>query len=271
MIIDCHTHLGRNEHITCSVDQLLKSMDEARIDQSLVFAGDLNDAPNNWVLEQVRPHRDRLLMVAAAHPFKFEKTSEVQKNSAYLADLYQSGDITAVKFYSGYEHFSPGDALIREYLTDLEDVGCPAIFHMGDCLNSIKHAKLKYANPILIDDVANDYPDMNFIIAHMAYPWVREAAEVCYKNSNVYSDVSGFVYNKFTGHDKVRFKKNIDEFLDIADSDKLLFGTDFPIASQSSYLDALQYLSDGTINRQAAEIYTPEYMTKNVKRAFNLK
>ena len=264
-IIDCHTHLGRNEHIDCSVSQILKSMDEARIDQSLVFAGALNDCSNEWMLEQIAPHTDRLLGVAAYD----NTTGTGWDHTKRLVDWYGEGKIAAVKFYTGYEHFYPVDKV--SVLQYLNEVSCPAIFHMGDCLHSVSRAKLKYAQPIHIDEVAVDYPQMNFIIAHMAYPWVKEAAEVCYKNPNVYSDISGFVYNKFTGHDKTRFKKNIDEFLDIADSDKLLFGTDFPIASQSSYLDALQYLSDGKINRQAAEIYTPEYMTKNVKRAFNLK
>jgi predicted TIM-barrel fold metal-dependent hydrolase len=269
MIIDCHTHLGRNEHINCNVDQLLKSMDEARIDQSLVFAGDINDCSNEWMLEQIAPHKDRLLGVVAYTPPGFGNHYGLEYAREVFAAPYKAGEIAAVKFYTGYHHYEPSQ--IGWILAALNEVGCPAIFHMGDCLNSVKYSKLKYAQPLLIDDVANEYTNMNFIIAHMAYPWVREAAEVCYKNSNVYSDVSGFVYNKFTGHDRVRFKKNVDEFLDIADSDKLLFGTDFPIASQSSYLDALQYLSDGTINRQAAEIYTPEYMTKNIKRAFKLK
>lgn len=46
MIVDTHTHLGRNSHINYFAKDLLKSMDKAGIDKSLVFAGKLNDCPN---------------------------------------------------------------------------------------------------------------------------------------------------------------------------------------------------------------------------------
>lgn len=273
-IIDCHTHLGRNEHIDCSVDQLLKSMDKAKIDKALVFAGELNDCPNEWMLEQIKPHRDRLYGVMAyEHPnlfwIDFKKMAE-------------DNEVVAVKFYTGYEHYYPFDlydeskhsnasSLYHNPLSLCSELGIPAIFHCGDCLNSAHKAKLKYAHPLNIDEPATDYDDVKFIIAHMGYPWVKDAAEVCYKNANAYSDISGFVYDKFTGHDRIRFKRSIDEFLDIADSDKLLFGTDFPISNQLSYVDTLRDLSDQAASRQAGEFYTPEYMTKNVKRVFNLK
>jgi predicted TIM-barrel fold metal-dependent hydrolase len=254
MVIDCHTHLGRNQHINANAKQLLESMDKAGIEKALVFAGELSDCPNKWMLEQIAPHKDRLLGVAAYHLSSARPDIE-------LIDLYGEGKIVAVKFYTGYDHYIPAD--VSGTLSRLEQVGCPAIFHMGDCLNSVKKAKLKYANPLLIDDVAVDFPNMNFIIAHMAFPWQREAAEVCYKNDNVYTDVSGFVYDTFKETDRIRFKKVVNEVLDIASSDKLLFGTDWPIANQASYIDALDNVY--------GELMTPQSLTQNIERAFNLK
>jgi predicted TIM-barrel fold metal-dependent hydrolase len=270
MIIDCHTHLGRNEHIKARCKDLLDSMDAAHIDKALVFAGSLNDYDNKTMLKEVKPHHDRLLPVAAAEPHKFDTWAALSKDAEDLATLYQSGDIVAVKFYTGYHHYLPGDKEAREYLGHLEDVGCPAIFHMGDCLNSVKCAKLKYAHPLNIDEVAVDYPEMNFIIAHMGYPWHRDAAEVCYKNKNVFSDISGFVYGDFDKDALVKFQRTLNEFLDIANSDKLLFGTDWPISNQGAYLDALGWCAQHTTNSKMFEVFTPEYMTKNIERAFKL-
>jgi uncharacterized protein len=255
MIIDCHTHLGRNEHINANAKQLLESMDEAGIDKALVFAGELNDCPNNWMLEQIAPHKDRLLGVAA-----YRHTDQWKQEDIQLIEWYGEGKIVAVKFYTGYDHFYPAN--VNGILYELNKVGCPAIFHMGDCLNSVKKAKLKFANPMLIDDVAVDFPNMNFIIAHMAYPFQREAAEVCYKNDNVFTDVSGFVYDNFKESDRIKFKKVINEVLDISSSDKLLFGTDWPIANQVSYIDAL--------DNCYGELMTPQSLTQNIERAFKL-
>jgi uncharacterized protein len=259
MIIDCHTHLGRNEHINVSVKELLDSMDEADVDKALVFAGELNNCPNEWMLEQIAPHKDRLLGVAAVNGLS--KYSELQNvDIKRLLDSYGNGNIVAVKFYTGYDHYIPSDA--ERYLSHLQDVGCPVIFHMGDCLNSVKKAKLKYANPLLIDDVAVDFPNMNFIIAHMGYPFQREAAEVCYKNSNVYADISGFVYGEFKHSDEIRFKKTVMEFLDISTSDKLLFGTDFPISDQKSYLNSL--------DNCFGEMLTAQTLSQNIEKVFKL-
>jgi predicted TIM-barrel fold metal-dependent hydrolase len=275
MIIDCHTHLGRNDHIKANVNELLQSMDAAKIDKALVFAGELNDCSNDWMLQQIAPHKDRLLGVAAAnvigYPEKYGKNmSDIQKEAVQIAKWYEEGEIVACKFYTGYDHFYPGDRLGEEYLFELEDVGCPAIFHSGDCLNSCKGAKLKYAHPLHIDDVAVDFPKMNFIIAHMGYPWHRDAAQVCFKNQNVFSDISGFVYKNFEGEDLPKFQKTLNEFLDIANSDKLLFGTDWPISSQASYIDALDWVATNTTNKKAREIFSPQNLSQNVKKAFKL-
>lgn len=270
MIIDCHTHLGRNEHVNANAKQLLESMDSAKIDKALVFACDFNDCPNNHLTSEISGHRDRLLAVAAVHPFKWKKMSDIEREATRLADLYQAGDITAVKFYTGYDHYYPNDHVIEFYLAELESVNCPMIFHMGDCLNSVKHAKLKYAHPLHIDDIAVDYPGSNFIIAHMAYPWHRDAAEVCYKNKNVFADISGFVYGDFDTPDKVKFQNVLNEFLDIADSDRLLFGTDWPISKQRPYIEALEWIQVNTTNRKLSEVFDPRYMTLNVKKAFKL-
>lgn len=261
MIIDCHTHIGRNEHINASVDELLISMDKAGIDKAMVFASRLGDAPNEWVLEQVNQHKDRLYAVAAVRPKLHYLTKYIQEDAMMLHDLYAEGKIVGAKFYVGYEHYLPAEA--EHYLWAFNEVGCPAIFHSGDCLASCKHAKLKFAHPIHIDEVAVDYPKMNFIIAHMGFPWQRDAAEVCYKNANVYADISGFVYGDFKPGDTDKFKKVTSEFIEICPSDKLLFGTDFPISNQLSYKRALWDAWGDAI--------TPEKLSLNVKKAFKLK
>lgn len=240
MIIDCHTHLGRNDHIRASVKELLSSMDDAKIDKALVFAGELNDYPTDVMLEEIRPYRDRLSGVAS---FNFDlRGVQLENHITSLHDMYLLGEIVAVKFYTGYYHKLPTE--LGHVLSVLEQVSCPVIFHCGDCLNSVKCAKLKYAHPLNIDEVAVDYPGMKFVIAHMGYPWHRDAAEVCYKNDNVYTDISGFVYNSFTAESSEHFTKVISEVIEVAGgTDKILFGSDWPISNQKSYVHMLHGLA----------------------------
>ncbi len=270
-IIDCHTHLGRNEYITSNVKDLLISMDEAGIDKTLVFAGTLNDCPNGYMFEQISPHKDRLLGVAAANelsnpnPFSANELSnpfaaDLKHEARQIAEWYESGKIVACKFYTGYHHHLAGSESVRYYLEELNRVGCPAIFHCGGLYDLIEFGKLKYCHPFNIDDVAVDYRNINFVIAHVGSPFHREAAEVCYKNRNVYADISGFVYQSFNDQSIVRFNKMIDEVLEITLSDeRLLFGTDWPIASQKSYVDTIPMTK-----------LSMEVLSENAKRAFKL-
>lgn len=278
MIIDCHVHLGRNEHIKADVKELLESMDSAKIDKAMVFAGDLNAYPTYEMLKEIEPHRDRLYGVAA---WNFGHTTNITSPEygvwalgTHQRDIYRklhnAGLISAVKFYTGYDHYAPNSQQVRYALEELNKSKCPVIFHMGDCLSSVHCAKLKYAQPLDVDDVAVDYPDINFIIAHMGYPWVTDTAEVCYKNKNVYTDISGFVYGKFNKEDAGKFGQALYDFMDIADSSKLLFGTDWPISNQRSYIETLEYLSDISQTYKMSQILTPKYMTQNTKQAFNL-
>lgn len=281
MIIDCHTHLGRNEHIKSNVNELLASMDAAKIDKSLVFAGELNNVTTPEMLAEIEPHRDRLYGVAS---WNFNHTVNLTSpnygtwalgnhQATIMRKLYDAKHIVALKFYTGYDHYMPDSPQVRYALDELNRASspCPVIFHCGDCLNSVCRAKLKYAHPLNIDEVAVDYPNINFIIAHIGYPWVKDTAEVCYKNKNVYTDISGFVYKNFETEDKVKFKKVLDEFLDIAGSDKLLFGTDSPISNQRSYIEALDWVATNTTNKRVSEMLSPQYMTQNTIKAFKLK
>lgn len=261
-IIDCHTHIGRNEHINCSVDQLLLSMDKAKIDKALVFAGEINDCPNEYLLEQISSHKDRLYGVACAPLSRLA----LLEDPYYIRNIIELDNVIAVKFYLGYEHYFPNDPKIYQIMNLIAERNLTAIFHCGDCLSSIRNAKIKFAHPLLIDEVAVDFPNTNIVIAHVGYPWHRDTAQVCYKNKNVYTDISGFVYGDFSFNSIGQFKKMIEEFVEITGStDKLIFGSDFPISNQKSYVDTVKsvfyYPNDKIINGLFID---------NPKKCFNL-
>jgi predicted TIM-barrel fold metal-dependent hydrolase len=209
-------------------------MDKARIDQALVFAGALNDCPNEWLLQEIAPHPDRLIAIGSVSPLHEDRPTITQ-----LEDWIGSGDMAGLKFYVGYEHFFAGDEVMRPYLELLQRLQRPAIFHTGDLYDKVVGAKLKYAHPMTIDDAATDFPELKIIIAHMGWPYVREAAHVCSKNRNVYADVSGLVYGSFTHEDSVRFMRDLLQFMEIAPASKLIFGTDWPICNQESYVESV--------------------------------
>ena len=259
-IIDCHTHLGRNENITARVDELLRSMDSAGIERSLVIAGRLAALSNRDLLNEIRPHSDRLRAIIACHPLAADGQDNLK--DLQWEEPLRDPLVVGVKFYLGYEHYFPGDLRVGRALEAIQQMcqkGHPraAVFHCGDCLRAAgtRDAKLKYAHPLGVDDPATDFPDVKMVIAHMGYPWHRDAAEVVYKNENVYADMSGFVYGYFEGQDRQNFKRVVREFIEVAGSAKrLMFGTDWPISSSFSYVEMVNHMdelrsNDGSVKR----------------------
>ena len=101
----------------------------------------------------------------------------------------QAGRVKGFKAYLGYLHHGPASPGYAPYYRLAARYQIPVLFHSGDTYAA--SAKLKYAHPLLIDEVAVDYPDTNFVIAHGGCPWFVDAAEVIYKNANVWADLSG--------------------------------------------------------------------------------
>ena len=231
MIIDSHTHIG-TKTIIASADDMVKSMDAAGIDVAMVFAGKLMATATQTMLEAIAPHRGRLYGIGSVSPI------ERGPMPRDVRELLKAGTIRGLKFYPGYEYFYPYDECVRPFLNALQSTGRPAIFHSGDTFCGAEGSKLKYAHPLHIDEVAVDFPDLKIVIAHFGYPWQNDAAEVVYKNKNVYVDCSGFVYGDFGINDETNFRKVVDDYVRVAGGiDRILFGTDWPVSNQASYLD----------------------------------
>ena len=52
--------------------------------------------------------------------------------------------------------------------------------------------RLKYSNPMAVDDVAADFPGLDIILAHPSFPWQEEALAIAVHKPNVYIDLSGW-------------------------------------------------------------------------------
>lgn len=161
--------------------------------------------------------------------------------------------LVALKAYLGYVHAYPNDPGYVPYYKLAAKYQLPVIVHTGDTWQT--KAKLKFAKPEHIDDVAADYPEVNFVIAHFGNPWVMDAAEIIFKNENVWADLSGL----YVGDDK-----SIDELLKtgalpdrasgflpsaIKDAfkyatrfDRLLYGSDWPLSPMRSYRRVIEAL-----------------------------
>ena len=87
------------------------------------------------------------------------------------------------KFHPSLQAFHPNDRMAYPLYEALQELGMIALFHSGQTgigagLPGGGGIRLKYANPMALDDVAADFPDLRIVIAHPSFPWQDEALAV---------------------------------------------------------------------------------------------
>lgn len=154
-----------------------------------------------------------------------------------------AGRVRALKGYLGYLHFGPEHPNYTPYYELAARYRAPFVFHTGDTYSPF--AKLRFAHPLLVDDVAVNHPDVRFVIAHVGNPWTLDAAEVVYKNMNVWADLSGLAVGgdeAFTGEDRqdalADIRRDVQRAFRYAERpNRFLYGTDWPLAPMPAYRD----------------------------------
>ena len=131
--------------------------------------------------------------------------------------------------------FDPSNEQFYPLWETLQELGLPAIFHtgqngMGAGLPGGYGIKLAYSNPLLLDAVAADFPELQIIMAHPSVPWQDEANSIATHKSNVFIDLSGWS-PKYFPESLVRMSNSVLQ-------DKVLFGTDFPLITPQKWLGA---------------------------------
>ena len=117
------------------------------------------------------------------------------------------------------------------------------VFHTGDTYEKDGH--VKYADPLTIDEVATAYPKVKFLLAHVGNPWFQSAAEVVYKNENVFVDTSGLMLGDVSTRDpavvdELMVKPLRWVFYYVENPKKFLFGTDWPLCEVGPYVEAVK-------------------------------
>ena len=231
-IIDAHAHF--NSKKTQQFDQpsreILAEYQEAGVIGAVIHFSDLE----NFKAKVNRKSSVQFATCMGLHPG--DSVKEVEKG-------IREGRFQCIKVYLGYVPLWATDKFYHAFYKLAQNYKIPVVFHTGDTFD--KKAKVKYADPLQIDEVAVEYPNVKFVIAHMGNPWFNSAAEVVYKNDNVYVDVSALVLG-----DVSKFKKEEVEELVIKpmkwfyayveNPKKFLFGSDWPLMKVKPYIDLLK-------------------------------
>lgn len=182
-----------------------------------------------------------LRAIGVADPVKGDDPDHLRRVEAALRDA--AGRVVALKCYLGYLHYEPAHPNYRRYYELAEQFKIPVVFHTGDTYSP--YAKLRFAHPLGVDEVAVDHPKTRFVLAHVGNPWTADAAEVIYKNLNVWADLSGIIVGDGTEFDAEEYADGIADAADrlrkafryCERPNRFVFGTDWPLIPIAPYRD----------------------------------
>lgn len=209
------------------------------------LGGDADDplgAASTLRIAQLLP---ALRAIGIATPTRTD-TDHLQRVEAQL----RSGKIVALKGYLGYLYHGPDSPGYLPYFELAATYDVPFIFHTGD--NWSRKAKVKYAHPLPIDEVAVDHPNVKIVMAHFGNPWCMDAAEVIYKNDNVWADVCAILVGDAAHFAKItatgylrRTVERVRHAIEFTERpDRFMYGTDWPLAPMNVYPNFVRQLFD---------------------------
>lgn len=137
------------------------------------------------------------------------------------------------KFHPTMQAFAPNDPAVYPLYEAIRAAGVPAVFHTGQTgigagLPGGRGLKLRYSQPMLLDDVAADFPELTVILAHPSVPWQDEAISMATHKANVYIDLSGWSPKYFAP----QLVRAFSSYL----SHKFLFGSDYPVIDPERWI-----------------------------------
>jgi hypothetical protein len=252
--LDMHVHIEADAHGRFSLNQRLMEASSAyfkaetdrtpTLDQvatyyrerqmaAVVFTVDAGTARGHAPLSSIEiaegaaTHADVLIPFGSVDPLRGAAAIDQARR------LVEGYGVRGFKFHPSLQGFSPSDQQHYPLWQTLAELGVIALFHTGQTgigagLPGGDGIKLRYSDPMLLDDVAADFPTLTLILAHPSVPWVDSSLSIATHKANVYLDLSGWSPKYFPP----QLVRQVGTVL----RHKVLFGSDFPLLTPDRWL-----------------------------------
>jgi predicted TIM-barrel fold metal-dependent hydrolase len=183
--------------------------------------------PSESIIVQAADHADVLIPFASVDPRLGTEAVELART------LVLEHGARGFKFHPTVQGFDPSAPEFRPLWSAIAELGVPAVVHTGQTgigagTPGGSGFRLRYSDPMLLDDIAAEFPALQLIFAHPSVPWQDEAISIATHKSNVMIDLSGWSPRYFPAQ-LVRAAGSVLQ-------DKVLFGSDFPLLTPDRWL-----------------------------------
>ena len=228
----------KTDAVAFTVDDLAAYYRERKMAAVTFMVDNASEAPNparatnEEIAERAAANDDVIIAFASIDPHRGAAGVD------WARRLIEEHGVKGFKFHPSSQGFCPNDRELAYPLYEvIEAAGLPALFHTGQTgagagTRGGGGIRLRYSNPIYLDDVAVDFPDMPIIMAHPSFPWQEEALSVATHKPQVYIDLSGW--------SPKYFPPILVQYANTLLKDKMLFGTDFPVLTPERWMSDLE-------------------------------
>jgi len=200
---------------------------------AVIFTVDAESEAGHWrianeeVAEVAAENSDVLIPFASIDPARGKMGVREARR------LIEEYGVRGFKFHPSMQGFYPNERRVYPLYEVIAEAGLPALFHTGQTgvgagLPGGMGVKLKYSQPIYLDDVAADFPTLTIVMAHPSFPWQDEALAIATHKPNTYIDLSGWSPKYFSA--------NLVQYANTLLKDRVLFGTDYPAITAERWL-----------------------------------
>jgi len=268
MIVDVHTHIpthmdtipnddikedtqmrpGERVRLSTNVDDYLAGMET--VDTAFVFGirrrptdedspvfpwkGDVNDT----AAKVVSRAPDKIIGFMSVHPDEADVIEEIERCVDQLG-------LRGIKLGPNYQDFDPKSENAFKVYERAQALGLPIVFHQGT--SPYPQSPLRYAHPLVMDEIAMAFPELRVVMAHIAHPWHVDCIAVIRKHPHVYADVSGALIRPLQAYNAFRLAYEWGVL------HKFLFASDFPVTTPAETIEFLQ-----NFNEFARQYHMPE-------------
>jgi len=183
--------------------------------------------PNEEIAEAAQKNPDVMIAFGSIDPHKGKMGAREARR------LIESHGVRGFKFHPTVQGYHPYDKMAWPIYEVIAEHKLPAVFHtghsgIGSGMRCGGGMRLEYSNPMHLDDVAIDFPDMQIVMAHPSFPWQDEALSVATHKPNVWIDLSGW--------SPKYFPKQLIQYANTLLKDRVLFASDWPLISPERWL-----------------------------------
>jgi uncharacterized protein len=216
-------HIGNNPQ---PLETFLLELDVAGLAQAVLLPIDARTTRgcqiySNEQIARLCKMSERFIGFASVDPHRREAVDDLHRA---VGDLNLKG----LKLSPPTQEFQPDDlTLMAPIYAAAVEAGLPVIFHAG--MSWEPRARMSYGDPLRLEAVACEFPSLNIVIAHFAWPWVAEAAALALKYPNVFIDTSCLYFDNprdFLGF--VMTKQIPLTLIERGLRHKIIFGSNYP-------------------------------------------